>query len=442
MQRTLYFALLATLVLGAFNRIPITSSIAINLSDIIATLLLIYTLFKSNPFSDKFLKNYTIWVSAIFLVFAASLIPHVLNTPPNELIVAILYPIRFYIYFLLPISLIPLFQKQKHPNQIPKHIEFTFLIISLFGLTQFILIPNLKFLENFGYDPHYYRLVSTWLDPNFLGAALVFALLISYNKILNPQNLQNPRLIRILPLIIIFIALILTFSRSAYIMFIIAFALYSILMRSIKTFALLVIAIILISSIYFFSRASIDTSRNIDRNFSANLRLMSYGLSTEIFLDNPLTGSGYNLIRYEKRQRGKILDVFDGGNSGAGIDSSWLLILATTGILGTLAFISFWTRVAYFSLDQQSKKSKPFQTLIAFLKNPSPSQSVLISLFLAWSIHAWFINSLFYIPIIVLWTITFSSHLTKKIQYNFTIIPTDCRSTSKQSLQTYSQHHP
>jgi hypothetical protein len=405
MPKVLFYSLLISLILGAFNRFQITNSIAINFSDIVASIFLLYSLIKYQPLKQKFLNTYFIWVTAIFIVFILSLVPHITSTPLSELAVGVLYPIRYYIYFLLPLSLVPFYTHNKISKD---HISITFLIISLIGLAQFAIIPNLQFLEQYGYDPHYYRLVSTWLDPNFLGAALVIALLITY------RNFQK-KPTNIFMLVIIFVSLVLTFSRSAYIMFAVAFALYSLFTRSVRTFILLGLALAIISSIYLFPRTSIDTSRNIDRGFSANLRLMSYGLATQIFLEHPFTGAGYNLIRYEKRQMGKILDVRDGGNSGAGIDSSWLLIIATTGIFGTLAFLSFWIRLAYFSIDQSMVKSKPFLVLNQFLANPDKDQSLLISILVAWSVHAWFINSLFYIPLIILWTLVFSKTIAKDL---------------------------
>ena len=71
----------------------------------------------------------------------------------------------------------------------------------------------------------------------------------------------------------------------------------------------------------------------------------------------------------------------DGGHSGAGVDSSLIFVLATTGVLGFLGYMYFWYKVLqdHFNLS-------------------SLSLSVL-SIFLGLLINSQFINSLFFPPL-------------------------------------------
>ena len=127
---------------------------------------------------------------------------------------------------------------------------------------------------------------------------------------------------------------------------------------------------------------------NIDK--SASERLISWHNGVNIFTKNPIVGVGFNNYRDALRQENALkLYSADGGNAGAGVDSSFLFILATTGILGFLSFLSFWVLTLY-NLIRDYKKKRELISL------------VFISIILGFSINSQFINSLFYPPIMFL----------------------------------------
>jgi len=336
-----------------------------------------------------------------------SLLLRITEVPLKEIITASLYPLRYLVYLLLPLTLTPLLSESPRLTFFYiRSLILTFIIICTAGLLQLAIFPNLQFLEYAGYDPHFFRVVSTWLDPNFLGAGLVFAIILTLalpHKIITPTQ-------KAITLGLCTLTLILTFSRSAYIMAMLAVLIFATLQRSWKIFAGLILALTLTYAIYAFPRTQLDASRNIDRAFSANLRLKSYFQAYTLFLQNPITGIGYNLTRYEKNKNLMVLDMQQGGNSGGGVDSSWLLIIATTGAIGFIAFLSFWVRLAYFIIDNtaQTHSKKHFESLKIFLYKAAPIDHAAVSLLVAWSIHSWFINSLFYAYLLILWSITFS----------------------------------
>jgi hypothetical protein len=49
-------------------------------------------------------------------------------------------------------------------------------LVFLWGLIQFIWLPDTRFLKTFGWDDHYYRLIGTLFDPGFTGLLLVMTL--------------------------------------------------------------------------------------------------------------------------------------------------------------------------------------------------------------------------------------------------------------------------
>jgi hypothetical protein len=101
-----------------------------------------------------------------------------------------------------------------------------------------------------------------------------------------------------------------------------------------------------------------------------------------VFGDKPVLGVGFDNLRYEFERR-DLFKVFseNGGHSGAGVDSSLIFILATTGVLGLASFLFFWGMVI--------KNSKGEFKLF------------LVCLLLGLLVDSQFINSLFYPPIML-----------------------------------------
>jgi hypothetical protein len=59
---------------------------------------------------------------------------------------------------------------------LPVFITSITVFFSLLGLLQYIYIPDTRFLASLGWDDHYYRLLSTQLDPNFAGIIIAIGL--------------------------------------------------------------------------------------------------------------------------------------------------------------------------------------------------------------------------------------------------------------------------
>src|SRR3989344_755056 len=85
---------------------------------------------------------------------------------------------------------------------------------ALIGIIQFFLYPDLRNLMYLGWDPHYYRLFSTILDPNFAGIIFVFTVLLGFYF-----YVQRKHRLLLSAMLIPIIALVLTFSRSSYLAF-------------------------------------------------------------------------------------------------------------------------------------------------------------------------------------------------------------------------------
>ncbi len=128
--------------------------------------------------------------------------------------IAYLYQCRFFLYliFLFLLFFQPLFSTKKQSLL----ISTFFITFAFLGFTQYLLIPDTSALEYLGWDDHYYRLISTWLDPAFTGLAFVFGI-IFYSSLFSLKKINIHCKKTIISIIIfLFIALILTYSRSSY----------------------------------------------------------------------------------------------------------------------------------------------------------------------------------------------------------------------------------
>jgi hypothetical protein len=240
-------------------------------------------------------------------------------------------------------------------------------------LVQYILFPDIRHLQIAEWDPHYFRVVGTLLDPGFVSIILVFLLIYTYihpvkNSIINK-----------LIIIIGYLCFALTYSRTGFIALFAACVFYS---RSIRSWRFLIIStIILICTLLVLPRAPGGEGVKLERTSSIKARLLNWQNSASIFLKYPVLGVGFNTYRYAQKQAG-FLDTSKWlkSHAGAGADSSLLFIAATTGIIGLIFFIQY--------LNSVWKVSS---------KNPGLRAS-LVALFF----HSFFLNSIFY-PFVLIW---------------------------------------
>lgn len=356
-MRMFAWILTLSLVSGQLVRIPIGQG-AITLLDLVVFSFVSINLgkinFKKMPF---FAKGAFLFIA----VASLSLLLTPLQLEPQEWIVSFSYLLRFSFYIMFGWIF------KSHLIEI---LKLSGVALAILGLVQFIIFPDLSFLSVLGWDPHYFRIVSTFLDPNFTAAFLVLTLL------LLRKNYASFALV--------YIALLLTFSRSGYSMFFVSFTAMAIFLKSWRLqiittglFALLLLG-------FFIYTQTISLPRNINRTESAAFRINTWQEGFKLFSQNPLTGIGFNAYRYGLKKY-NLTDQQSLTSHGSGSnDSSLLFVAATTGILGLFAFGYF-----LFSLVKSN-----------YLQNRKLIFPALAGLLF----HSFFANSLFFPPIL-LWLI-------------------------------------
>lgn len=321
------------IISGQLIKLPLSGHSGITLLDTTVLLLCVFGLFRLR---FKLKKPPLALTGGLIFIFVAilSLILTPLSLTLPQFISSFLYTIRFSAYILLGWEIYsgayPLLK-----NKIHQVLIFSGLSLAILGLLQFIFIPDLRFLSSQGWDPHYYRTASTFLDPNFFGGYMTLTLILLSQKI----TITNRR--NILFFSIVYLALLTTFSRGSYLAFLLSFATLSFLNRSAK---LAIITIVLFSGLllsFYNYQIDIAQPRGIDRARSAEMRLSTWQQGGTIFQNHLLLGVGFNAYRYALEQYNLGDKNFLSSRGSSTNDSSLLFVAATTGIIGLFVFLLF-----------------------------------------------------------------------------------------------------
>jgi O-antigen ligase len=252
---------------------------------------------------------------------------------------AILYWVRLASYMSLLLPLID--YRSQNPERVDNQLWYmvfvSSVILSILGFAQLVLFPDFSFMAQYGWDPHQGRLLSTWYDPNFLGGFLGLASVIILSRVLvflkENKSWQKQNIILlsawIIGLGVVLGALILTYSRSALLAFLIGVTIVTILISR-RTFVLVLISL----SIIVISNPRLQTRIQgaIQVDVTASLRIQSWRETLDDIDKNPIWGIGYNTIKYQTIVPSEL-------NSASGRDSSLLTLWLTGGIIGLGIFL-------------------------------------------------------------------------------------------------------
>lgn len=212
------------------------------------------------------------------------------------------------------------------PPPKPKHNIFILVLISnvIFGLIQYFLWPDFTYFKSLGWDPHLYRLVSTFFDPTFTGLIyLMFLIFVFLNFSKFPVPISG------FLLLATYFATALTYSRSTFLSFAIAFIFISLKLK--KPFIGIISTILIVATVLLLPRLEGEGTK-LERTSSIKAKIENYQEGFSLFLSNPIIGVGYNNLFYTRH----ITNPSSHANSG--FDGSLLTILTTTGIIGLIPF--------------------------------------------------------------------------------------------------------
>ncbi|MCB9809591.1 O-antigen ligase family protein [Candidatus Peribacteria bacterium] len=272
--------------------------------------------------------------------------------------------------------------------------------VIILGIVQYFLVPDISHWSTVGgWDPHMGRLLSTWMDPNYIAGMLAFCLPVVCGVLYQARPaLPQWALLGLLGLGLL--ALYLTYSRSGYTAAVAGLLLFFVV-HDRKWIALTLLAagltIVLTPNLEYsrmYQRVTqlaesvqslvFQTDDSLDA--TASLRVQSWQESLQLAEQSPVVGIGFNTYRYYAVQAG----IADETNfSAGGSDSSLLNVLITTGVLGLLVYLWFLATLVLPRLREYFTGRDTLSLGIA-------------SGVLALTLHSFFVNSLFYVFIMLL----------------------------------------
>lgn len=344
-----------------------------------------WLIFKKGKIRKLELFNYSI---PLIIIAVFSFTIHIPEHNFSEILPAFFYLIRLIIYFLFLWSLNDYLTDKKTP--VIKYLAVVGIVTAVFSVLQYLIMPDMRFLYQSGWDDHLYRAVGTFFDPAYTSIILVLTLIILLNNGVKEISKKVNQFLILFTTIVI----VLTFSRMAYLLTFILLIYYIFQKKKKLLFVLLAIFIL---AIIFVPK---PTGEGVDlfRKRSITLKYENYQQGISVIKNNVFLGVGYNFLRPNLRNAGFLEENnWNLSNAGAGLDNSFLFILATTGILGLIFFI----RWIYFliKISLENKNTTFYRIFLA-------SFTVII-------MESFFVNAFFY-PWIFVWLVVLLSNATSE----------------------------
>lgn len=370
-----------TLPFGQLGSIDLGNGIFLYIHDIAVGLLLLFTISQKSFRSS--LRDYgkAVLPLFLFLCFAGiSILLHFSQVPYAEIFRGLLYLSRYIAYSFLFFSVL-VSPESSQSWLIGLYSSGS--VFAVFGLFQYIFFPALRPLLGGGWDEHFGRLFSTFFDPNFAGMFLVLTFLLGC--FFGMKEKKNTISVERTPLwilqILILGAIVLTFSRSAYL----AFGLgITILAFRFHLWKWLGVGLFLATFLYIaLPKGTLDVN-DLTRTTSSLARLESMKAGIQRIVEAPLVGHGFYLLRPLASQD-RPLDV-NGivSRDASGMNNSILFVFATTGLIGGILYL--WWMLRMFSLFSQTPR-----LLLGSIGSASLGATVLFSIFNHGLFYAWIV---------------------------------------------------
>ncbi|HZZ98438.1 MAG TPA: O-antigen ligase family protein [Candidatus Saccharimonadia bacterium] len=332
--------LVGLLILGNLGRISLTDRVAFYLQDILLGCMSIWVvtqyrllieLTQSSSSSISFQTQR--WIRPL-VFFCATIILSLLFAAmlgAANLQIGIAYAVRFFLYAIL----IPFLALGLHKTYISlRDIRIGLLIMSagigLIGLVQYLFLPDMRFLQILGYDNHYFRLISTLFDPPFTAEAILVGIFLLIGQ-------SKKQLWQWVLLLVLFIALLLTYSRSAFVSLAIGIIVFCLQKKQAKI--LLILAALLIG-IFLLPRPASEGAR-LERTQSivSRVNVLMSGIKS-LDAKTLLIGNGWYMTNASSTTPQGVSQLHSSAT-----DNSYLHVLQSVGLLGLAAFLWFLVEV-------------------------------------------------------------------------------------------------
>ncbi|MBI3289959.1 O-antigen ligase family protein [Candidatus Microgenomates bacterium] len=386
-KQLLWFPLFTYLVafpFGQFTRLPLNflpGEVSLYLTDLLVGVIgvvgVVWGKNKPTPLDKSFLLFITAALFSLMLASAA--------LTPVQVAISSLYLIRLLFYGLFFSTIHSLIKNGSEKKLVLNSLLVVGIAVSAIGFVQYFLYPDLRALLMLGWDEHINRIVGTFLDPNFTSIILVFTLILMGSHLRGEigRSMSTPRrwVMGGCLGLLVFTALLLTYSRSGYLAFAASAAAYSIILpsslRAGKNLRIMILAAVLLAVGIFILPKQTSEGTKLERITSITLRVENLKGGLNLFQQSPVFGVGFNTLRYFRHERGRLAE-YGPSHSASGLDNSFLFVLVTTGVVGFITFLKLLREIIRESMGSKGGRVIIIPTIVAVL------------------VHSMFVNSLFY----------------------------------------------
>jgi len=327
---------LCSLLLGQIAKVPLVSTdiktARLLLSDLLAAALGAW-LFASVLVAGRIRLDRNIGLFAGFVVVNALAIGVTavrFDLTAAQVAFSSLYLVRWSLYAAVYLFALTALRRAAAPRLIHATVAVCGAFAG-FGIIQSIFLPDFAFIvypdaiPYLDWDIQGNRLVSTFLDPNFAGAFIMFGVLYAHAQGAD----RKPSY----PLLALFwVALILTLSRSSIIATVLGLGLLSFRTSSFRRLFVPLVCFAVVGTLAANRLVQFASAYNKLTLLepSALARVGDWLLAWRVFIDNPLIGVGYNTF-------GLIRAAYGSAGVGTGVfgsDGGILYMAAVSGIVG------------------------------------------------------------------------------------------------------------
>ncbi len=291
----------------------------------------------------------------IFFTFVFSFLFSFSQFSVVENSISFLFPLRIALYLCFGVYLYYSVKQKKDTSVFIRSLLYTTSIILLITTAiQYVFFTNLWGLYSAGWDPHAHRTYVTFLDVYV--AAAIFGSFFFY-------WIQKRKWIFVA---LFLLALILSFSRSAYLALI--FSVFVALFPKKKWREFIVILNFFVILVLLVPKP-FGEGVHLFRTASISSRIRDYTNAVSLWKNKPILGYGYNRIRFAKEKTG-VIRIDDTSHAASSFHSSYAIILVSMGLLGLIFFV--------FLLFDMMKSFPGIRSILIFLSIMSFFDNVLL----------------------------------------------------------------
>lgn len=358
--------------LGQLNRLEPIPGVSFYLFEPMLALLvvlLVWTL-RSRPFQLLRLRQFTIAVMILMSWLAVTFLISTVGFSGLDNGVALLYLLRLTILLVgLVYWLCWCMEGRVSARLLSSLLLFTIGVTVGSALLQYLYYPNLRNLSYLGWDPHQYRVFGLYFEPVLIATIsgiLLYA--IAYSKVL--QNIPA----RVMVAASLVVVLLASFSRAAYLALFVSCVP---LLRKVRVGPFILAGVGIVVILVLLPKPG-GEGVNLLRTSTISSRSTDYRQGWQQVVNNPAFGIGYNHIGAVKVVEDNQLS--EQNHAAASFHSSYLIVAATTGVIGLVLFLNMLVHLSNVSV--LLRRILLFVGVVALLDNVLLHVFVLLALML------------------------------------------------------------